>query len=116
MESPIALSVDGVPDFKGAVIELPFPYTFSTKSGGKIETKRLFVEYRDATGFDAILESKLEDSKQLTNYANLETVNRRGLLVYASYPENINTQSTVLLDINPGTPLTEVSANNKTYG
>ena len=118
LESAINLSVDGVPDFKGAVIELPFPYTFSNKSGEKIETKRLFVEYRDATGFDSILESKLEDSEQLNTYTSLETVNRRGLLVYASYPDSNNgsaLQSTVLLDIHPGTPLTEVSASNTMY-
>ena len=102
-------------DHKGAVIDLPFPYTFSTKSGTKVETKRLFVEYRDATGFDAILKSKLEDSKQLNTYTSLETVNRRGLLVYASYPENAGTQSTVLLDIHPGTPLTEDAVSNGIY-
>ena len=59
LESTIQSGVDGaVPDYKGAVIELPFPYIFFTKSGTKVETKRLLVEYRDATGFDAILKSK----------------------------------------------------------
>ena len=99
-------------DYKGAVIELPFPYTFTNKSGTKFETQRLFVEYRDGIGFDGPLKSKLEDAGQLKPYTSLETVNRRGLLVYAAYPENIGTQSTVLLDMHPSTPLTEDAAKN----
>ena len=111
LESSIVADGNG----KGAFINLPYPYTFTGASGNKFETKRLFVEYRDATGFDSTLKSKLGSHEIRKRYTNSESVDRVGLLVYALYPESLNIQSTVLLDMHTNTPLSDGAQRNENY-
>ena len=111
LESSIVADGNG----KGAFINLSTPYSFTGAGGNKFETKKLFVEYRDAIGFDSTLQSKLENGDLRKRYTNTETVNRVGLLVYAMYPEGLNIQSTVLLDMIEDTPLTDGAQKNTRY-
>ena len=83
---------------KGLRIPLKKPYRLTD---GGLTFSHLFVEYRTDKGFDRYL-ARLDGGHILKRYKPEGAVDRNGVLVYLDYDQP-DTQSTLLLDMNPAT-------------